>query len=58
MFHNYSYYDEYITFYKRTILNDLLNDMTNNKITYDEYYKSDIRNFYFQLLKSFNTFFK
>ena len=55
MFLNIEFFDLYIITYKRTILEDLFNEYVKGNITYYEYYNSNIKKFYIDMIKTYNT---
>ena len=55
MFLNIEFFDLYIITYKRTILEDLFNDYVKGNISYDEYYNSNIKKFYIDMIKTYNN---
>ena len=55
MFLNIEFFDLYIITYKRTILEDLFNEYVKGNITYYEYYNSNIKKFYIDMIKTYNN---
>ena len=54
MFNNIYFLDMYIITYKKSILNDYFNDYVKGNISYDEYYNSNIKKFYVEMIKNYN----